>query len=107
MADRVTYAIVKDADDPRVLLATEDSVMSRLLAMHVVAATPASEIPPAKLGAIRDALLEERWADAVGAWIEIFDTVIDVFADEEVISAEDLDEERAALEIRVSPIFRD
>jgi hypothetical protein len=50
--------------------------------------------------------VEERWADAVVAWIEHTGTVIDAYPDEVVWSAEQLDPDRMSLEMRISP-FQD
>lgn len=101
------YAVTRD-DLPTVLLATSADVISRVVALKLVAATPAGQIrPPAALESIRTALLEERWADAVVEWMEATERIVDVYDDEQVWSEADLDEDRASLEIRVSLIFRD
>ncbi len=47
----------------RVLLAENDDVLSRLIALYWVAQTPAYELGGYADG-IREALLEERWGDA-------------------------------------------
>jgi hypothetical protein len=98
-------AIVK-GDPPQVLLAENAAVMSRLVALRVVATTSPHALQPDDLAEIRHALLEERWADAVVVWMEAMDTFIDVYEQYVPVWAEaDLDEEYAAMEIRVSRIF--
>lgn len=100
-------AVTHDAP-PAVFIAENDDVMSRVLALELVARTPPEAIDPiAAVGEIRAALLEERWADAVVAWMAATENVVDVYGGERVWTEGELDIERAALEIRVSPIFRD
>lgn len=105
-APRIAYAITHGTD-PRVFLAEDEHVLSRLLALELVAATPADSLASDQLGVIRRALLEERWADAVAAWIGATDTYVDAYPTERVWSDRDLDEERTSLELRVAPIFDD
>ena len=101
----VAYAVTHESE-PRVFLAEDETVLSRVLAVELVAATS-----PAMLGAdlesIRHALLEERWADAVAQWIGATGTYVDAYPSERVWSEQQLDEERAGLELRVAPIFDD
>lgn len=51
--------------------------------------------------------LEERWGDAVALWVTATDTRLDAFPDEELWTAEALDEELVTLAVRLSPIFED
>lgn len=55
----------------------------------------------------RAALLEERWADAVAEWIDAIGEPVDGYPDEVVWTERRLDEEVAAMEIRVARIFGD
>jgi hypothetical protein len=59
------------------------------------------------LGDIRRALLEGRWSDAVFLWMDATGNVIDAYPDEEVWTTQQLDEERASMEIRMAPLFTD
>jgi hypothetical protein len=81
--------------------------MSRLLALHLVAQLPASEVSSqALLREMREALLEERWADALVAWIEETGTPVDVYEEApKVWTRSDLELEQASMEIRMSPLF--
>lgn len=100
-------AIVK-GDPPRVLLAENASVISRLVALQIVAAADPAHFQPGALAAVRAALLEERWADAVLIWMETTGVFIDVYEEYVPVWTEsELDEECAAMEIRVSRIFED
>jgi hypothetical protein len=101
---RVAVAIVR-SDPPEVYLARDVEVLSRLVALSVVARTPPGTFAPYQLPTVRAALLEERWADAVLAWIEATGLAIDAYPDEEVWTAARLDADAAAFEIRLSTIF--
>jgi len=98
-------AIVK-GDPPRVLLAENASVVSRLVALQIVAGTDPARFEAGDLEDVRNALLEERWADAVLRWMETTGTYIDVYEGYEPVWTEaELDEEFATMEIRVARIF--
>ena len=103
---RVAVAIVH-SDPPEALLASNADVLTRLVALKVVAQTDPREINAASLVSIRDALLEGRWADAVFDWIEAGNQPIDAYPDEDVWTEARLDEEMASLEIRMQRIFND
>jgi hypothetical protein len=102
---RVAVAIVH-SDPPVVYLAEDHEVLSRLVALRVVARSRPEEVGGA-VDDIREALLDERWADAVAIWIEATGDALDAYPDEDVWTNERLDSERAALEIRVAPIFEE
>jgi hypothetical protein len=101
----VAYAIVR-GDVPRVVIAANEDVLARVVALEVVAATPAAELGGHAEG-IRAALLDEQWPEAVLAWMEATGNVVDAYPDEQVWREADLDEERTALELRVARLFRD
>jgi hypothetical protein len=105
---RVAVGVVR-SDPPRVFLAETPDVLSRVLALEVVAQTRPQELGdrPGQLEKIRDALLEERWADAVVNWIDATGEAVDAYPDEPVWSEKRLDLEKATLEIRVAPIFEE
>lgn len=103
---RVAVAIV-GSDPAQVFLATDEAVLSRVLALKVVARLDPALLSPGALQPIRDALLEERWADAVGEWIHATGEAIDAYPDEDIWSESRLDAEVAALEIRLQRIFDD
>jgi hypothetical protein len=103
---RVAVAIVR-SDPPEVLLASNADVLSRLVALRVVATTDPKAIDAATLATIRAALLDERWGDAVAAWIVAAAEPIDAYPDEEVWTETRLDADAASLEIRLERIFDD
>jgi hypothetical protein len=94
-------------DPPEVFLAADDIVLSRVLALFVVAPTDPRSLSVGALADIREALLDERWADAVVRWIDATGEPVDGYPDERVWTADSLDLERASMEIRVSRIFND
>ena len=102
------YAIVR-TPEPTVFLAEDAATISRVLAAHLVAQLPAHEVASAaRLTEMRSALLEERWADAVIAWIEETGTAVDVYEGApKVWTACDLDAALETLEIQMAPLFDD
>ena len=103
---RVAVAIVR-SDPPQVFLATDADVLSRVIALKVVARTDPAELSAESLERIRAALLEEQWADAVVEWIQASGEAVDAYPDEDVWSESRLDAEVASLEIRLERIFVD
>jgi len=102
---RVAVGVVH-GDTPLVYLAESDAVLGRLLALRVVARSQPENLDPSDLEEIREALADQRWADAVATWMRATGEVLDAYPDEEVTTEEMLDAGRAAAEIRRSPIFR-
>ncbi len=100
------YAVVR-GEEPIVLLAEDAQVLSRALALTLVAQLPSWRVSTeARLDELRQALLEERWADALVSWMEETETAVDVYDETPRIwTAAELDEEQASMEIRVSPLF--
>lgn len=94
-------------EPPQVFLAASDAALSRLLALRLVAATPAADLAASTLQELREALLEERWADAVTTWMAATGEVVDAYPDEEVVSAGVLDDEAAAGALRSASLFQD
>jgi hypothetical protein len=104
---RVAFAVVHQ-DPPQVFIAEDEYVLARLVALSVVATTRPESLPSHEaVQELRDSLLEERWADAIFSWVEMSGVVVDAYPDEIVWTERALDAERAALEIRMSPLFRD
>jgi hypothetical protein len=88
-------------------LASDEDVLSRLVALRVVARSDPSDLPYGAVERIREALLEERWGDAVAEWIGATGEPVDGYPDEDVWSEAQLDAETASLEIRLARIFED
>jgi hypothetical protein len=102
----VAVGIVR-GDPPEVYLAEDEHVLSRVLALRVVAISDPADYDTDTLDRIRGALLEERWADAVAAWIAAGGEAVDGYPDEPVWTDAQLDADRASMEIRMAPIFHD
>lgn len=102
------YAVVR-GEEPQVFLATDATVLARALAVYLVAQLPAVDVSsPARLQEMREALLEERWADALVAWMDETGVAVDVYDEApRVWSKDDLDLDQATLEMRVAPLFAD
>ena len=105
LSGRAAVAVVR-SDPPQVFLAEDDEVLGRVLAMKLVAQTPAGQLG-SFAAEIRSALLDERWADAVLAWMSATGDVVDAYPDDTVWTERHLDADAAALEIRLSPIFQE
>lgn len=102
------YAVVR-GEEPQVFLATDESVLARALAVYLVAQLPAADVTSqARLLEMQEALLEERWPDALVAWMDETGVAVDVYDEApRVWSGDDLDLDQATLEMRVSPLFSD
>lgn len=99
------WAVVKH-DTPQIFLAENAQVISRLIALKVVAASDHSTFEPHLVDAVREHLLHERWADAVVMWMEATDTLIDVYEEHVPIWTESrLDSEVASMAIRTARLF--
>ena len=103
---RVAVGVLR-GEPPLVFLATSDAVLGRLLALRVVAGTDPGDLGDDATRESREALVEERWADALAAWMSATGEVVDGYPDEQVATEAMLDGDRASMEIRLAPIFRD
>ena len=102
------YAVVR-GEEPQVFLAADAVVLARALAVYLVGQLPSADVSsPARLQEMRQALLEERWADALVAWMDETGVAVDVYDEAPRVWSEgDLDLEQATLEMRVAPLFSD
>jgi len=103
---RVAVGVLR-GEPPQVFLATTDAVLGRLLALRVVAGTDPGDLGGDATREIREALVEERWADAVATWMAATGEVVDGYPEEEIVTEAMLDADRASMEIRLAPIFRE
>ena len=100
------YAIVRE-DPPALFVAEDLDILHRVLAIHVVAQVPSSRFGD-KSDSVKTALLEERWADAVLAWIDATGVAIDVFEDAlELYTADDVEGENSGIRMQFTPLFSD
>ena len=103
---RVFYAVVHDdGAEPEVLIARDEEGINQAIALELIAATD-----PRRLGvhltAIRDALMEGRWGDALVDWMGATGQTVDVYPDEHIRETVH-SEESLMLELQIKPIFAD
>ncbi|HVL64044.1 MAG TPA: hypothetical protein VM573_02615 [Actinomycetota bacterium] len=104
---RVSIAVCR-SDPPEVWVAREGATLARVLAVSLVANTRPEQIgDPHAVETLRRALLDERWDDAVRAWIEHTGIPVDVYDDVDIVDEHALDEDHTAFEIRMAPLFGD
>lgn len=101
----VAIAVVRD-DPPSILVASDLDVLHRAPAVRVVARSDPSDIPVRWRDDLREALLDERWSDAVARWIERIGVPIDVYT-EDVLTNQDLPKDLLGAQMQLSPLFRD
>lgn len=102
----VAYAVVRE-DPPRVFLAEDVEVLERVLVLELVARTKASELDPAKVDYLREAMLEERWADALIDWIETTGTPVDIYTHLHIFTEQSHSKDLIGAQLQFSPLFRD
>ena len=102
MSRLIACAVVRD--DPPVVIAADDlESLNWVLALKLIATTPAGRLPTDLRDELRRALVEERWGDAVGTWIERTGVAVDVYPSMELYGAGDV--ELASLELQFQPLF--
>jgi len=108
MANPGAYAVVR-GEEPQVFLAEDANVLSRVLALRLVAQLAPTEVSNAgRLKDMQDALLDERWGAALVLYMEETGVTIDVYDEApEVWTEARLDADQASMEIRMSPLFAD
>lgn len=104
MPDSAACAVVH-GDPPMVFVAEDVETLQWVLALKLIAATPAKAMPPYVVEPLREALLEERWGDAVILWMNMQSDVIDVYPSFDFYRARDVEVGGAELQFR--PLFRD
>jgi len=97
----VACAVVRD-DPPRVFIA-QDLATNWVLACQLVAKTPGIDLPIGERDALRSALVEERWGDAVFAYIARTGVAVDVYESTEMFVPSDV--EVGPMELQLSPLY--
>jgi hypothetical protein len=98
----VACAVVRD-DPPRLFVAEDLDTLNWVLACQLVATTPGRELPTGERDALRLALHEQRWGDAVFAFIARTGLAVDVYESTELHLAADA--AVAPLELQLTPLF--
>ena len=104
MAQLFAYAVVHH-DPPEVLAAEDLDVLHRVLAIELVARTPARDLAPRQAEMMRAALIDERWGDAVVQWIAITGVAVDVYSDLRAWTAAEVAAETTEFELQFTPLF--
>lgn len=104
MGTVVACAVVRD-DPPRVFVAEDLDTLNWVLANQLVAKTPGRDLPPGERTALRQALLEERWGDAVFAFIARTGLAVDVYESTEFHGAPEA--VVGPMELQLTPLFAD
>ena len=102
---RIVSVAIVNSQPPRVYIAEDMDTMNWVLALRLVAMTEATEVDDELRALLREALLQERWADAVVMWMEEMDLEVDVYASEDLFTARDVD--FASTELQFTPLFRE
>lgn len=101
----VAYAVVH-TEPPSIFLADDIDLLHRVLALEVVART-APALLGEQAGAIRAALLEERWGDATVEWIRATGTGIDVYDGKSVYTDDDVPADMIGAQLQFTRLFAD
>lgn len=104
MSDRVAIAIVR-GPLPEVYIAEDQETLNWVLALKMIASTPGDQLGEGLRDSLREALLEERWGDAVVTWMHAQDLEIDVYSSETLYLTSDV--EMGAHELQFTPLFQD
>jgi len=99
----VACAVIRD-DPPEVLIAEDQETLNWVLALHVIARTPGSTLPPDLRDRLRTALRNEQWGEAVRLWLDRH-TEVDVSESFGFYTARDV--ELASEELQFTPLFED
>ncbi|MGP0030406.1 MAG: hypothetical protein ACLPVF_07860 [Acidimicrobiales bacterium] len=102
MSTLVACAVVRD-DPPRVFVAQDLATLNWVLACQLVAKTPGADLPAGERDALRTALTEHRWGDAVFAFIDRTGIAVDVYESTDLVGPADV--EIGPLELQLTPLF--
>lgn len=103
----LAYAVVRD-DPPQVFAARDIDVLHRVIALEIVARTSPATLSPVVVDSLRDALLEERWGDAVETWMRSSGRELDVYPSGLQVWTDDaLRADFAGARLQFTPLFSD
>ena len=102
MSALVACAVVRD-DPPRIFVAENMETLHWVLACQLVATTPGRDLPAGERDALRVALTERRWGDAVFAFIDRTGIAVDVYESTDFFGPADV--EVGPLELQLTPLF--
>jgi hypothetical protein len=99
----VAVAVIRD-NPPSIIVAEDFAVLHRALAVRLVARADQSIFTPDLLQQLQDALLGEKWSDAVAMWIKHTGIPIDVYT-EDVLTSEHFPVALLSAQMQLSPLF--
>ena len=102
MTTLVACAIVRE-DPPRLFVAEDLATLNWVLACQLVAQTPGRDLPLGERDALRLALTEERWGEAVFAFIARTGIAVDVYESTDLFGSGDI--EIGPMELQLTPLF--
>lgn len=91
---------------PQVFLADDLDTLNWVLALQLVTQSRAEDFDALVRRELREALLDERWGDAVATWITATGQAVDVFASFDLYEHDRLPPDLAAIELQFTPLFR-
>ena len=102
------YAVLH-GDPPDVFIAEDVDVLHRVIALEIVAQTPADALPVGVGDKIRAALLDEAWGTAVELWMTYYSKQrLDVYPSGlRVWTSASITAEMANLELQFRPLFKE
>jgi hypothetical protein len=103
----LSYAVVR-GDPPMVFAAEDPDVLQKVIALEVVANTSPAGLDGEVVESLREALLDERWGDAVVRWMQAVGTVVDVYpAGLRVWTASNVSSDVFGVRVQFTPLFAD
>ena len=99
----VAVAVIRD-NPPSIIVAEDFGVLHRALAVRLVARADHNFFAPEQLQQLQEALLEEKWSDAVAMWIKHTGIPIDVYT-EDVLTSEHFPAALLSAQMQFSPLF--
>lgn len=106
VAQRIGAYAVRRSEPDQPLLADSEETLNKVIALKWIAEWR----PPNRRVAdpIRQAILEERWADAVFGWMNAIDEVVDIFPfGLEIHEADDYPDGEFGPRVQTTPLFHD
>lgn len=106
MGYRSVACAVIHQEPPQVLLAENIEVLHRVLALEVVARADPTRLDPGARDEMRAALLDERWDDAVLAWIGLTGIYVDVYSNHQLFADDDLPADLIGAQLQFTRLFQ-
>ena len=99
----VACAVVRDVP-PQVFVAEDQETLNWVLALRLIALTPGHELPGGLADALRHALRNEQWGEAVELWM-LDHPEVDVYSSFALYTERDI--ELGAQELEFTPLFQE